>query len=104
MTCDTGTKAAVDYWTVYGRDKRSMVLDFKSPEGLAQLKKLLRHSQILVENFVPSGLEKMGLAPADLLRDNPALAVVRISGWGQTAPYSHKPRFGALVEAMSGFA
>jgi crotonobetainyl-CoA:carnitine CoA-transferase CaiB-like acyl-CoA transferase len=92
------------YWKVYGRNKRSMVLDFKSPEGLAQLKKLLRHAQILVENFVPGGLEKMGLVPADLLRDNPALVIVRISGWGQTGPYSHKPGFGTLVEAMSGFA
>ena len=92
------------YWKVYGRNKRSMVLDFKSPEGLAQLKKLLRHSQILVENFVPGGLEKMGLAPAELLKDNPALVIVRISGWGQTGPYSHKPGFGTLVEAMSGFA
>jgi crotonobetainyl-CoA:carnitine CoA-transferase CaiB-like acyl-CoA transferase len=92
------------YWKVYGRNKRSMVLDFKSAEGLAQLKKLLRHSQILVENFVPGGLEKMGLVPAELLRDNPALVIVRISGWGQTGPYSHKPGFGTLVEAMSGFA
>ena len=92
------------YWKVYGRNKRSMVLDFKSPEGLAQLKKLLRHSQILVENFVPGGLEKMGLVPAELLKDNPALVIVRISGWGQTGPYSHKPGFGTLVEAMSGFA
>jgi len=92
------------YWKVYGRNKRSMVLDFKSAEGLAQLKKLLRHSQILVENFVPGGLEKMGLVPAELLKDNPALVIVRISGWGQTGPYSHKPGFGTLVEAMSGFA
>ena len=92
------------YWKVYGRNKRSMVLDFKSAEGLAQLKKLLRHSQILVENFVPGGLEKMGLAPAELLKENPALVIVRISGWGQTGPYSHKPGFGTLVEAMSGFA
>jgi crotonobetainyl-CoA:carnitine CoA-transferase CaiB-like acyl-CoA transferase len=92
------------YWKVYGRNKRSMVLDFKSTEGLATLKKLLRHAQILVENFVPGGLEKMGLKPADLLAANPALVIVRISGWGQTGPYSHKPGFGTLVEAMSGFA
>lgn len=92
------------YWKVYGRNKRSMVLDFKSAEGLARLKKLVRHAQILVENFVPGGLEKMGLIPAELLEDNPALVIVRISGWGQTGPYSHKPGFGTLVEAMSGFA
>ena len=92
------------YWKVYGRNKRSLVLDIKSDEGLAHLKKLLKHSHILVENFVPGGLEKMGLAPAHLLELNPALVIVRISGWGQTGPYSHKPGFGTLVEAMSGFA
>ena len=92
------------YWKVYGRNKRSLVLDIKSDTGLAQLKKLLRHAQILVENFVPGGLEKMGLAPATLHALNPALVIVRISGWGQTGPYSHKPGFGTLVEAMSGFA
>jgi len=92
------------YWKVYGRNKRSLVLDLKSVEGLAQLKKLVRHSQILIENFVPGGLEKMGLAPDDLLTLNPALVIARISGWGQTGPYSHKPGFGTLIEAMSGFA
>ena len=92
------------YWKVYGRNKRSLVLDLKSEEGLAQLKKLVRHSQIVIENFVPGGLEKMGLAPEVLLAENPALVIARISGWGQTGPYSHKPGFGTLIEAMSGFA
>lgn len=92
------------YWKVYARNKRSLVLDLKSEDGLAQLKKLIHHSQILVENFVPGGLEKMGLAPTILHELNPALVIVRISGWGQTGPFSHKPGFGTLVEAMSGFA
>ena len=92
------------YWKVYGRNKRSLVLDLKSHDGLAQLRKLVRHSQVLVENFVPGGLEKMGLAPDELLAHNPALVIARISGWGQTGPYRHKPGFGTLVEAMSGFA
>ncbi len=92
------------YWKVYGRNKRSLVLDLKSAEGLANFRKLVRHAQILVENFVPGGLEKMGLAPEDLLVLNPALVIARISGWGQTGPYRHKPGFGTLVEAMSGFA
>ena len=48
------------YWKVYGRNKRSLVLDLKSADGLAILKKLVRHSQILIENFVPGGLEKNG--------------------------------------------
>jgi crotonobetainyl-CoA:carnitine CoA-transferase CaiB-like acyl-CoA transferase len=92
------------FWKVYGRNKRSMVLDLRAEPGLSHLKQLLRHSQVLVENFVPGGLEKMGLSPALLHDLNPALIIVRISGWGQTGPYSHKPGFGTLVEAMSGFA
>jgi crotonobetainyl-CoA:carnitine CoA-transferase CaiB-like acyl-CoA transferase len=92
------------YWKIYGRNKRSLVLDLKSDHGLATLKKLARHSQIFVENFIPGGLEKMGLAPDLLLQLNPSLVIVRISGWGQTGPFSHKPGFGTLVEAMSGFA
>jgi crotonobetainyl-CoA:carnitine CoA-transferase CaiB-like acyl-CoA transferase len=92
------------YWKVYGRNKRSLVLDLKSEFGIAQLKKLVRCSQILVENFIPGALEKLGLAPSLLLEINAALVIVRISGWGQTGPYTHKPGFGTLVEAMSGFA
>lgn len=92
------------YWKVYGRNKRSVVLDLKSGEGLSVLKRLVRHSDVLVENFVPGGLEKMGLAPELLLELNPRLVIVRVSGWGQTGPYSRKPGFGTLVEAMSGFA
>ncbi len=92
------------YWKVYGRNKRSLVLDLKNDEGLSTLKLLLKHSHIFIENFVPGGLEKMGLGPDVLLEINPALVIVRVSGWGQTGPYKHKPGFGTLVEAMSGFA
>ena len=92
------------YWKVYGRNKRSLVLDLKSDEGLLTLKRLLKHSHIFIENFVPGGLEKMGLGPDVLLEINPELVIVRVSGWGQTGPYKHKPGFGTLVEAMSGFA
>jgi len=92
------------YWKVYGRNKRSLVLDLKSESGLAQFEKLVRHAQVLIENFVPGGLERMGLAPERLLELNPRLVITRISGWGQTGPFRHKPGFGTLVEAMSGFA
>ena len=92
------------YWKIYGRNKRSMTLDLKSAEDLAALRKLVRHAQVLVENFVPGGLEKMGLAPTTLHEINPRLIIARVSGWGQTGPFSHKPGFGTLVEAMSGFA
>jgi len=92
------------YWKVYGRNKRSMVLDLKSKAGLDDFKALIATAQVLIENFVPGGLEKMGLSPESLLTINPALLVVRVSGWGQTGPYRDKPGFGTLVEAMSGFA
>lgn len=92
------------YWKVYGRNKRSLVLDLKAQEGLETFKTLVRHSHVLIENFVPGGLEKMGLTTDLLLELNPALVIVRVSGWGQTGPFSHKPGFGTLVEAMSGFA
>jgi len=92
------------YWKVYGRNKRSLALDIKSDEGLVQLKKLIKSSQVLIENFVPGGLEKMGLSPGVLHALNPALVIARVSGWGQTGPYSGKPGFGTLVEAMSGYA
>ncbi len=92
------------YWKVYGRNKRSLVLDLGLDDDRARLRKLLRHAQVLVENFVPGGLERLGLAPATLHADNPALVIVRISGWGQTGPWAHRPGFGTLVEAMSGFA
>lgn len=92
------------YWKVYGRNKRSVVLDLKTEKGLNDFKSLVATAQVLIENFVPGGLEKMGLSPDILLAINPALLVVRVSGWGQTGPYKDKPGFGTLVEAMSGFA
>jgi len=92
------------YWKVYGRNKRSVALDLKAGEDLQALKDLVKHTQILVENFVPGALEKMGLGPDVLHAINPALVIVRISGWGQTGPMSQHPGFGTLVEGMSGFA
>lgn len=92
------------YWKVYGRNKRSIALDLKTPEGKEHLHTLISRSQILIENFVPGGLEKMGLSPERLHQINPALVIARVSGWGQDGPYQHKPGFGTLVEAMSGYA
>jgi crotonobetainyl-CoA:carnitine CoA-transferase CaiB-like acyl-CoA transferase len=92
------------YWKVYGRNKRSLVLDVRCEPGRAQLLKLVRYSHVLVENFVPGGLEKLNLGPDVLWAVNPALVIARVSGWGQTGPYRDKPGFGTLVEAMSGFA
>jgi crotonobetainyl-CoA:carnitine CoA-transferase CaiB-like acyl-CoA transferase len=92
------------FWKVYARNKRSLALDYRGETGLAILRDLIGTADVLVENFVPGKLERMGLAPADLLARHPRLVIVRISGWGQTGPYKSKPGFGTLIEAMSGFA
>ena len=92
------------YWKVYARNKRSITLDFRQGRGHELLLELIAGAQIFVENFVPGKLEKMGLGPEVLLKANPKLVIVRVSGWGQTGPYANKPGFGTLVEAMSGFA
>jgi len=92
------------HWKVYARNKRSLALDYRDPEGLSLLLRLVAIADVFVENFIPGKLERMGLGPDVLLAANPRLIVARISGWGQTGPFSAKPGFGSLVEAMSGFA
>ncbi|MDR5907524.1 CoA transferase [Franzmannia qiaohouensis] len=92
------------YWKVYSRNKRSLSIDIKSTEGKDNLLRLVDTAQILVENFLPGTLEKLGLGPDELLKQNPNLVILRISGWGQTGPYKNRPGFGTLVEAMSGWA
>ncbi|GAC1479841.1 MAG: CoA transferase [Acetobacteraceae bacterium] len=92
------------FWKVYARNKRSLALDYRDPAGLAVLDELLRTAHVLVENFVPGKLERIGLDPERLLALRPGLVIARVSGWGQTGPFRDKPGFGSLVEAMSGFA
>ncbi|MDP6039185.1 MAG: CoA transferase [Candidatus Latescibacteria bacterium] len=92
------------WWKVYGRNKRSLALNLKDDQSVKNLKTLAGTSQVFIENFVPGKLEEFGLGPDVLWGINPNLIIVRVTGWGQTGPYSHKPGFGTLVEAMSGFA
>lgn len=92
------------HWKTYARNKRSLKMNLRDAATLGALKTLIRTADVLVENFRPGTLEKMGLSPETLLELNPELIVVRISGFGQTGPYAHLPGFGTLVEAMSGFA
>ena len=92
------------YWKVYARNKKSLTLDYRSPEGREVFAALLKSAHVVVENFVPGRLEKYGLGPDWLHAVNDKLIIVRVSGWGQSGPYKHKPGFGSLVEAMSGFA
>ncbi|MEE8301886.1 MAG: CoA transferase [Candidatus Tectomicrobia bacterium] len=92
------------YWKVYARNKRSLGLNFRAEGASDLIRELAAKGDVLVEGFRPGTLEKMGLAPDTLLAQNPDLIIVRVSGFGQTGPYSPRPGFGTLVEAMSGFA
>ena len=92
------------YWKVYARNKKSVTLDLRSDSGKQALLKLAAKADVLLENFRPGTLEKMGFGPDVLHRVNRGIVVVRISGWGQDGPYKFRPGFGTLVEGMSGFA
>ena len=98
------TKDVQTNWKLYSRNKKSLALELRKPEARELLLKLTATAHVFVESFRPDTLEKMGLAPDTLLARNPKLVVVRISGWGQTGPYSRRPGFGTLVEGISGFA
>ncbi len=92
------------YWKAYARNKRSITADLKTEAGRARVRALAAQADVLIENFLPGKMEAMDLGPEPLMRANPKLIYVRVSGWGQTGEYRHKPGFGTLVEAMSGFA
>lgn len=92
------------HWKNLSRNKKSLGLDLRRPGAIDVLKRLIPRADILVENFRPGTLEKIGLSPETLLALNPRLVIVRISGWGQTGPYRNRPGFGTLAEGMTGFA
>jgi crotonobetainyl-CoA:carnitine CoA-transferase CaiB-like acyl-CoA transferase len=98
------TEGVSVWWQVYGRNKRSLALDLRRAEGREILLRLAERAAVLVENFRPGTLEAMGLAPEVLHERNPALVILRISGWGQEGPWRERPGFGTLIEAFSGFA
>jgi crotonobetainyl-CoA:carnitine CoA-transferase CaiB-like acyl-CoA transferase len=92
------------WWKLAGRNKRSVVLDLKVPTDLDRMRRLVATADVLVENFRPGTLERLGLAPGDLIAANPKLVVTRVTGFGQDGPYATRPGFATLAEAMSGFA
>jgi crotonobetainyl-CoA:carnitine CoA-transferase CaiB-like acyl-CoA transferase len=92
------------FWSVYCRNKTSIALNFRHEKSIDILTRLIDQADIMIESFRPGILESMGLAPAILHQRNPGLIILRVSGFGQSGPYSHRPGFGTLVEAMSGFA
>jgi crotonobetainyl-CoA:carnitine CoA-transferase CaiB-like acyl-CoA transferase len=92
------------HWKVYARNKKSVTLNLRAAEGKELLLRLAATADVLIENYRPGTLEKMGLGPAVLHGRNPGMIIVRVSGWGQDGPYKDRPGFGSLVEGMSGFA
>lgn len=92
------------WWKEVSRNKRTIALDLGAAEGAAVLRRLAATADVLVENFRPGTLERWGLSPELLLQENPGLVIVRLTGFGQKGPYSARPGFGTLAEAMSGFA
>jgi len=90
------------WWYLQSRNKKSIAVNLKTPDGLDIVKRLAASADVVVENFRPGGLEKLGLGWDVLSALNPNLTMVRISGYGQTGPYRDRPGFGAIGEAMGG--
>ena len=92
------------WWKTLGRNKRLATLDLSRPTGQELLLRLAERSDVLVENFRPGTLERWNLGPERLREVNPRLVIARVTAFGQHGPYAHRPGFGSLAEAMSGFA
>lgn len=90
------------WWEVQSRNKRSVALDLRTPEGQEATRALLKEADVVIENFKPGTMEAWGLGWDVLHTLNPKLIMLRISGYGQTGPYREKPGFGVLGEAMGG--
>ncbi|KAF1328426.1 Formyl-coenzyme a transferase, partial [Globisporangium splendens] len=91
------------WWYSLGRNKRSVSLDIKSEKGRELIRELVTSSDVLIENFKPGRMEKWGLGPDTFEATNPALVYARVSGFGQDGPYSSRPGFASVCEAMGGF-
>ncbi|MFK0264993.1 CaiB/BaiF CoA transferase family protein [Streptomyces angustmyceticus] len=92
------------WWKLLGRNKKTVTLDLSHPDGRDVLLRLAAGADVVVENFRPGTLERWGLGWAELSARNPGLVLARVTGFGQFGPYAHRPGFGTLAEAMSGFA
>ncbi|HJL80124.1 MAG: CaiB/BaiF CoA-transferase family protein [Gammaproteobacteria bacterium] len=91
------------WWHSVSRNKKSITLNLKTDEGRQIAKDLILKSDVLIENFKPGTLEKWGMSPEELKKDNPGLITARISGYGQTGPRSHLPGYASVCEGFGGF-
>ena len=92
------------FWKMLSRNKRCITLDMGKPDGAALIRELVAISDVVVENFTPGVMSRWGLGYEDLRRINPGLIMLSISAYGQSGPYSLRPGFGTMAEAMSGYA
>jgi formyl-CoA transferase len=90
------------WWTVHARNKRCVTLDLRSPEGQELFLRLVERSDVIVENFRPGTLEKWNLGYERLREVNAGIILARVSGFGQTGPYRHRPGYASVAEAMGG--
>lgn len=90
------------WWSIMGRNKKSVTLDLKSTKGQAVARELVKNVDAVIENFKPGTLEKWGLGPRELEAINPGLVLVRVSGWGQTGPRAPEPGYASVAEGFSG--
>ena len=92
------------WWAFASRNKRCVTLSLSQPKGQEIVRRMLADADVFIENFRPGTLERWNLGPDELHELNPGLVIVRTTGFGQTGPYSQRPGFGTLAEAISGFA
>ncbi len=90
------------WWTICARNKRCVTADLRAPEGQDIVRRLIREADILIENFRPGTMEKWGLGYEALKAINPRIIMVRVSGYGQTGPYSPRAGYASVGEAMGG--
>lgn len=90
------------WWPVIARNKKSVEINARDEEGAGLIRRLVADADVMLENFRPGTMERWGLGWEDLSKINPRLVMIRVSGFGQTGPYSAKPGYGAIGEAMGG--
>ncbi|MFC5602738.1 CaiB/BaiF CoA transferase family protein [Sporosarcina koreensis] len=90
------------WWYVQSRNKKSVTINLREPEGQEIVRSLIGKVDVVLENFKPGTLERWGLGYEDLQKVNPSIILTRISGYGQTGPYKEKPGFGSVAEAIGG--
>jgi formyl-CoA transferase len=90
------------WWPIIGRNKKSVTIDLHLESGRRQARQLIATADVVVENFRPGTMERWGMSFDELRQDNPGVILVRVSGYGQTGPYAHRPGYGAIGEAVGG--